>query len=59
MALEATDTIRQFSGMVRMVIQTTQKDVLETDAPPRDRQVMAAVVQERLIGIGMGPCLSL
>ena len=54
MALETTDTISQFFGMFRQIIELPQQDVLKTDAATGDVEVMTAVLQQGIKGIGMG-----
>ena len=54
MALEPTDTISQFFSVFRQIIELPQQDVLETDAAASDVEVVAAVLQLGIKGIGMG-----
>ena len=54
MALETTDTISQFFRVFRQIIELPQQDVLKTDAATGDVEVVAAVLQQDIKGIGMG-----
>ena len=52
MALEAADPIRQLFGMFRPVVERPQQDVFEADATAGHREVVTAILQQCLVGVG-------
>ena len=54
MALKPSQQLGQGLGVVGAVVETAQQDVLKTDPTARDGHVAAAILEQRLQGVGMG-----
>ena len=54
MALETTNAIRQLCGVLGLIVEFTEQDVLKTHPPTGHIQIVTTILEQGVIGVGMG-----